>query len=707
MTRILVLLVACASCIETALQPCGDGLLCPANTICVAEQSLCVSQEQLDACRDQLDGSSCNAGNGVGECTGGVCLTPVCGDRFVEPGEACDDGNQTSGDGCNAVCTSTEICGNGVVDIAEGEACDDGGRMSADGCDSNCRPESETWRLEGINPKYLGPGRMAYDATRHQLLSITDSILWTWDGARWSIVSTTGLPVDDWGWQQLVYAPDRGTVILLGYRPNELAPCRVWEWNGTTWTEIVAIGRPSFFGDPRAAYDTVRHTVLLVGNSLGFELWELDPAAQRWTQRPAPGATASLSYGFAFDEARGHAVFGQANGSAATVREWTGSAWTSPIASVLPQDKWTLAYDPSVSAVVAVSDSVARWTGTTWTVSAGPPAQRTLPDAAYDRDRNRLVVFGNEGVIRDELYEREGAQWSARHSYPVETVDARYAYDTERRRLLQFGPGDQAGVRTFALSDDGAWTELPRAPTNVLFPSPVAIAYDPIRRAAVVQAVTRGTFVLGDAGWETLEPFGTSAPDGIFATAFDPVRRGIIGLGDDRTWFLPSEGTAWIELGPPQPMALPATVAVDARSGDVFMTSTFGPARRLDATGWTTIVSPGPGHFVVGDARRGTVVILSAIGVTYERVADAWRERPALPFAVTGPGFYRPHSGELVLIGTIAEHSHVLLVRTFTNQTPLDACAGGDEDNDTLIDCADPDCWWACQPACPPFTSCP
>ena len=51
MTRILVLLVACASCIETALQPCGDGLLCPANTICVAEQSLCVSQEQLDACQ--------------------------------------------------------------------------------------------------------------------------------------------------------------------------------------------------------------------------------------------------------------------------------------------------------------------------------------------------------------------------------------------------------------------------------------------------------------------------------------------------------------------------------------------------------------------------------------------------------------------------------------------------------------------------------
>ena len=31
----------------------------------------------------------------------------------MDPGEACDDGNNTAGDGCSAVCV-IEVCGDGV-----------------------------------------------------------------------------------------------------------------------------------------------------------------------------------------------------------------------------------------------------------------------------------------------------------------------------------------------------------------------------------------------------------------------------------------------------------------------------------------------------------------------------------------------------------------------------------------------------------------
>ena len=48
----------------------------------------------------------------------------VCGDGVRDPGEACDDGNNEGGDGCEADCTLPSLCGNGMIDKDEGEECD-------------------------------------------------------------------------------------------------------------------------------------------------------------------------------------------------------------------------------------------------------------------------------------------------------------------------------------------------------------------------------------------------------------------------------------------------------------------------------------------------------------------------------------------------------------------------------------------------------
>ncbi len=61
---------------------------------------------------------------------------PRCGDRFLDPGESCDDGNNTSGDGCSAMCRFEARCGDGMVN--PGEVCDDGNNASGDGCRSDC-----------------------------------------------------------------------------------------------------------------------------------------------------------------------------------------------------------------------------------------------------------------------------------------------------------------------------------------------------------------------------------------------------------------------------------------------------------------------------------------------------------------------------------------------------------------------------------------
>lgn len=92
----------------------------------------------VDDAVDAGDPSSADApggGDGPPVADGGA----VCGDNMVYVGEACDDGNQSGGDGCSADCLSKEICGNGIVDSSAGEICDDGNTADGDTCSADCR----------------------------------------------------------------------------------------------------------------------------------------------------------------------------------------------------------------------------------------------------------------------------------------------------------------------------------------------------------------------------------------------------------------------------------------------------------------------------------------------------------------------------------------------------------------------------------------
>jgi len=69
-----------------------------------------------------------------------VTAVAKCGDGYVDPGEACDDGNGVDGDGCDRGCVPS-ACGNGIR--AGDEECDDGNTTDGDGCSSTCKlPES-------------------------------------------------------------------------------------------------------------------------------------------------------------------------------------------------------------------------------------------------------------------------------------------------------------------------------------------------------------------------------------------------------------------------------------------------------------------------------------------------------------------------------------------------------------------------------------
>jgi len=84
-----------------------------------------------------------------GTATATTTQSLLCGNRKLDPGETCDDGNRSTGDGCDESCQygpeRFANCGNGLIE--GGEQCDDGNRLPGDGCTSLCCIEPNWNRL--------------------------------------------------------------------------------------------------------------------------------------------------------------------------------------------------------------------------------------------------------------------------------------------------------------------------------------------------------------------------------------------------------------------------------------------------------------------------------------------------------------------------------------------------------------------------------
>jgi cysteine-rich repeat protein len=153
--------IGAAGCIDSSLVDCGDGRACPVGTVCARlianDDELCARPDQLEPCAGSPALASCEARDASpAACyesdAGLVCLASGCGNRLLDVGEVCDDGNAVVGDGCSVGCMSNETCGNGVVDPLRidgqvpmpNEQCDDANLVGHDGCASDCqlRPAS-------------------------------------------------------------------------------------------------------------------------------------------------------------------------------------------------------------------------------------------------------------------------------------------------------------------------------------------------------------------------------------------------------------------------------------------------------------------------------------------------------------------------------------------------------------------------------------
>lgn len=131
-------------------QDCDDKLTCNGAETCALATHTCAPGTAV------ANGTACMmANNAAGVCNVGECVQAGCGNKAVDQGEDCDDGNNVETDGCTSKCKFT--CA-GAMDCDNGNACD--GTETCDlashtckagvavvcnakaGCNGTCNPQS-------------------------------------------------------------------------------------------------------------------------------------------------------------------------------------------------------------------------------------------------------------------------------------------------------------------------------------------------------------------------------------------------------------------------------------------------------------------------------------------------------------------------------------------------------------------------------------
>jgi hypothetical protein len=709
------------ACVEPKRELCDDGSVCPAGTTCAP-----------------LAGDSGYA------CIGG---DPQCGngrldefqllDGFAVPFEQCDIADGLAHDGCSGTCLD-ELAEWRTLPVTEfptgGEMIHDvhRNRLVLVGNGSTLEWDGIAWRLATplISPQPRTDFAMAYDAKRRRTVlfggrfggGLDDT--WEWDGLSWQLMSPTEAPAPR-GFAMMAYDPDRERVILFGGKQGRLsdsfeALADLWEWDGTTWTELTVTG-PSARAAAAMTYDPRRGVIVMfggmdAGQQFLADTWEL--SASGWTERvtatkPAQRARAAMT----FDVTSGRVVL--QGGGTSTGDElgdtwaWDGATWIQ-----LEPDQTSRGPEQPIASFaregyIARIDSTGTmqsWNGTAWSAIGGSrppvlPLSRSHHAAAIDFEGRRLLMFGGctgpsndqSRILFDDTWVWDGGSWVDRSSVrPPARVDAAMAYDAARREFVLFGGQNDAfeGLSDTWVHDGAGWTE--RLPATV----PVGrfghtMVYD-ARRQRVVMYGGRDGNAFDERTWEwdgtdwtprDLDP--RPGPLHGAAAAYDPIAEVVVVFGGmrgssfvDETWIY--DGETWS-----------------------LRTVTNKPLPRISAgLAWS---APQRALVLYG----GEVAGSNSVAETWEWTGTDWSFVP-----IAGPAARVEHvlvpsldGTGVLLFGGRARGSDPTtfgeLVQLSSRSATLDeTCARSDLDGDGLARCDDPDCWVFCRPTCPPGAPC-
>lgn len=300
--------------------------------------------------------------------------------------------------------------------------------------------------------------------------------------------SYTGFRLRDGSWDRLLPVPqpggaiaNRGTLLYDSQAGEARLLAEVsagdglqaWRWDGIMWRQSQASGAQRPSSSACVAYDAER------GLSVAYDgrLFELD--GDTWKARSSSSLPPS-SGALAFDAGRklsvyfgGVIMFGVYSDA---TWSWDGSSWKELEVLSPPSGRTRagLAYDERRGRLVLFGGAEMMngrqrhvfdtWElrGSTWTevTTAAPIDLRDMPTMAYDRGRQRVVLWGRQDAEDAKLWEYDGRGWVGTEPPPIAGTSAIIGYDDGNKRLLLH---DDQG-RTWARPSGSAAPDNPSTP---------------------------------------------------------------------------------------------------------------------------------------------------------------------------------------------------------------------------------------------------
>jgi len=543
--------------------------------------------------------------------------------------------------------------------------------------------ETAVWQARVALPSGRRSHVTAYDSIRKRVVIAAGfggaSETWEWDGAVWSLRSTTGPSGQTYA---MTFDSARGFSVLVG-------GSAIWEWDGVAWyqrctTAPCTSTRPSNRTYVGLAFDVARGKTVLYGGwdptalTALSDTWTWDGTA--WANTGATGPAARLEHRMAYDGVNNRVVMfgGHTTVAGGTyfndLYAWNGTAW-SPLSpsGTKPAARKAFVFDYLASTARFVVHGGDNGGGTpfndtheydpatnAWSAKGTGPA-RTDVTGAYDSVAKGIVVFGGNfsGSTFGDTWQYSAAGWTLLNST---RYLAAAAYDSYRNRITTFG-GNAGGRSNEVLEYNGfAWTPLcDTGACAASRPSPrwdSEMVYDSARRKFVlfggtpVSGVVRETWEFDGSLWTqrcTAAPCNTTMPSlrSGMAMAYDAARAKTVlfggSAGSQETWEWDGATGLWAQVCTAAPCSstLPtaradAKMTFDPDRGRIVMfgghppgvvTSALGDTWEYTGTAWIQVATTGPsGRYNVGIAydsvRKKTVLFGGELNLA--PYADTW-----------------------------------------------------------------------------------
>jgi cysteine-rich repeat protein len=715
-----------------------------------------------EACDDgnAVVGDGCSFACQSNETCGNTIVDPAkIVEGITQPNEQCDDGNPIGRDGCASTCATESAAWEQLVlgkpaprldaamvfDAARRRVVMFGGAFRGTAQQFDAR--NDTWEWDGRGwisvPTAVAPAVryghvMVYDAARHRTILFggtpagTDSsaILddtWEFDGARWILLAPQPSPPGR-AHAAAVYDSIRERAMLFGGIDETGALLDdMWLLDGDAWTRLDAVPRPAARSGHAMAFDPRRGVTVLAGGSSTLDTWEFDGAAWRDVTpvNTADRLPQSSGVDLAYDPTTRQVIAR----SGLDTWGWNGTVWTklatgtegvtSPRAPFSP----ALVTDPVNGNVLhfggyratfvfpggfqyTTYDETWVWNGTAWNeVVPAVPASRQLFASVYDSARGRLVMFGGASAdfttYYDETWELGTTHWRQYATTP--SPGARYGasmvFDSTRGVSVLFGgEGAPTPVGTW-IWNGTQWSNASPA-TSPPERYGAAFAFDPVRGRAVLFGGYSFGLGIGDtwewdgSTWHEMTPTTSPAIRAHAAATFDPIRRRVVLFGGSSSQTAYRDAWEW-----------------DGTNWSMIASATAPSARSTAALAWYA-----PRRRLALFAGRAGVIGVG-LSDTWELDASSWKQLipEVVPPGRAGHTLIPTLDGAGMLsfggnigstVGNIIPTNEVWRLR-FRSGQRYELCAlDQDRDGDGLAGCADPDCWAACSPLCPPGVSC-